>query len=30
MKKERNIFMTNQSNSSKNKTINELAKEFSQ
>ena len=28
MKKERNIFMTNQSNSSKNKTINELAKEF--
>ena len=28
MKKERNIFMTNQSNSSNNKTINELAKEF--
>jgi len=28
MKKERNIFMTNQSTSSKNKTIHELAKEF--
>jgi len=28
MKKERNIFMTSQSGSSKNKTIHELAKEF--
>ena len=28
MRKERNIFMTNQSNSSKTKTIHELAKEF--
>ncbi len=28
MKRERNIFMTNQSSSSKNKTIHELSKEF--